>query len=805
MSKTKSKTKTVSKKNDIPNLSYTDPLDASGSNLNFVNNSPFSADYIELSKKWKELPLYKNKQQLKLLLDSIHNNQVTLVISGTGSGKTVLVPKLLLKYFMLTQPEFNNNIVITNPKILTTIYNAEYSAKTLDVALGSIVGYKFRGSAENMVSNDTKLLYATDGLLLSQILKGDVLLSNIQGVIIDEVHERQVPIDLLLYFLKHVLKNRPEFKLIIMSATIDASLFKKFYDNDDITFNNVEISGVSNYAIKSHFMSPNDKINFFNFIDIGISIILKLLDETDTGDILMFVTSQRETEIGCSKLKQLCRDKMKIVDKCDSYYCAEVYGKMNNDKREYAINKDLFKTLDSKYKRKIIFATNVAESSLTLDGIIYVIDSGLELFGYFNHLKYSQILEKRYISNAQVKQRMGRAGRTQPGECYHLYTEQKFKSFETFPSPSIILANLNEQYISFFKNQIYLSNTIKLSNNLITPISPIQITSSIRFLHFNNIIKIVSLDKSGGSNLIGHPTSLQYHLNGGDTDVIDSEALSFETETTEEDKLTNHLDFKMIGYKNMLKIEDWKMYEGTLTLFGKMIYALSGIPIELAMLGIYGKILNIPMIYSIISILIAMDHKIDNLIKYPDNIQQADKLSFINDNFPDAITYFYSEHLFVYNLLINYYEMGNKLELLNTVIFDNAKEIKDNISKNINKIKDSDLELVNTKYNLIHRDINIDQLDILDKIYLAFLLSHRFNLIRLIDKQKKPLYQTQFYIENTSSNISFSFGKQLESVDADNYEWGFCSDVISIMGKTYMNGCTLFPVSIINKFKQYLN
>lgn len=824
--------------NNIPGLSFDDPLDMNGISPNFLNEQPYSAEYKELAKAWSNLPLYKEKGKIKDLFNSIAKNQVTLVVSGTGSGKTVLVPKFLLKYFEATNKvkiaaegvtdekfiaDHNSKIVITNPKILTTIYNADYSAKTLDVALGTQVGYKFRGSPENMVSNSTKLLYSTDGLLLSQIFKGDIYLSSIQGIIIDEAHERQVPIDLLLYFLKNIVTNRPEFKVIIMSATIDPKLFKDFYEKDNISFGLIEVSGQSNYEITSHYMQPNDKINFYNYMDIGLSIILKILEENDKGDILMFVTSQRETEIGCNKLKLLCPNQVKIASSCDSYYCAEVFSKMADEKRELAVSKDKYKE-GTNLKRKIIFATNLAESSITLDGIVFVIDSGLELLSYFDYKKYCNILEKKYTTKAQVKQRMGRAGRTQPGHCYHLYTKEKFNSLDNFPSPAIALVNLNDHFLSFLKYQKYLSDTIFLCKNLITPVTPWQLLSSIRFLHFYNLIKIVNLEQlSGGSKKLNNYkvklnrskvkkvlsgiAKFQVQDAGSDEDTISDDSNSDSESEKIEDNLNGSLslNYKMVPYKSMDKYDSWDKYQGSLTRFGKIINDLSGYPQELCMLAFYGRLLSLPMLYSMVSIISAMDYKIDNLIKFPANIQNQDKINFINENFPDAVTYYYSEHLFVYNLLTNYFEMGINLELLNLAIFERASEIKNMFFKSLNRINDESIDNINKKYKLIPEEINLDDLDMVEKIYLAIFLSYRYNTIRLIDKQKKPIYQTQNYIENTSEALNFNFGKQIDADDADQYSWGICGGITVLMRKTYINGVTLFPNKISNKFIGYFN
>ena len=812
-----------SKLKDI-DLSIEDPLDINGAEPNFLNNKNYSSEYIELAKSWSKLPLYQNKDQIENFFNSIINNQVTLVISGTGSGKTVLIPKFLLKYFYLTNkgndnPNFNSNIVITNPKILTTIYNAEYSAKTLDVLLGSYVGYKFRGSPENMVSKDTKLLYSTDGLLLSQIFRGDKLLSTIQGVIIDEAHERQVPIDLLLYFLKNVVKNRPEFKVIIMSATIDPKIFRNFYEKDGIKFGQVEISGQSNFPITSYYMKPEDKINFFTYMDVGLSIILKILEETKDGDILMFVTSQRETEIGCYKLRMLCPGRTIISDKCDSYYCAEVFGKMSDDKRELAVSKDKYKQ-GTNLKRKIIFATNVAESSITLDGIIYVVDCGLEYISFFDYKKYCNVLEKRYTTQAQIKQRMGRAGRTQPGVCYHLYTEDKFKKLDRFPSPAIALMNINEHFLSFLKYNVYLSDTIYLCKNLITPVTPWQLLSSIRYLHFYNLIKIVNLEQNGGKikaikikKKKSSKSTSDYHrvlkLKRSSNESVsdsDTEILSSESEASVEESLngTIVLGYKMIPYKNLEKYEYWDKYQGCLTRFGLLINELTGYPIELAMLSYYARFFSMPNLYSMVGIISAMDFKIDNIIKFPNNIQHKDKIKFINENFPDACVYFYSEHMFAYNILIQYYELDRNKHLLNTPVFERAYQVKNSFSKVLDRISDDVIDIINKKYNLVPSEINLDDLDILEKMYLSLFLAFRYNTIRLIDLQNIPVYQTQFYLENTSSKISFNYGKQIESSDANFYPWGICSNLSYMNNKVSMNQCTLLPESLTNKFINFI-
>ena len=775
-----------------------DPLDSKGKYNNFLTNKEYSKEYKELATKWSNLPLYQSKSQIKKLFDLFTKNQIILVISGTGSGKTVLIPKFLLKYFfMINKPliekddklkkNYNSVVIVTNPKILSTQENALYNAKTLDVKIGEEVGYKYKG-VDNMVSSKTKLIYATDGIILAQLLKGDKLLSNIQGLIIDEIHERQVPIDILLYLIKYIVLHRPEFKIIIMSATVNADIFKKFYEKDNIKFDSISISGQSNYPITSYYMQPGDKINFYNFMDVGIAFIFKILTESTTGDILMFVTTQRETEIGCNKFKKLCPNNKTISDKCNTYYCIEVYGKMTDDSRQLAISKDLYKKSNN-YKRKIIFTTNVAESSLTIEGIVYIIDCGLELISYFDYIKYCNVLEKQFITKAQIKQRMGRAGRTQPGICYHLYTEDKYNKLLEYPKPSIVLTNMNDYILSFFGTHIYLSSVLKLCISLLTPLSPLQFLSSIRYLHFYNLIKIIDIERQSsqaGGNI--HTNDIKF-LNDDETDNL------YEL---------NKLNYKSIPYKNLQKYEYWNKYEGCLTGLGKISNLMQGFPIEIRLLTFYGKLLNLPMLYTIASIIYVMDNKIENLIKFPHNLQHDEKIQFINTNFPQACVYYYSEHLFVYNLMIYYYETNLNTNLLNISFFEKAEIYRNNISLIIDKIPDNYIDDITNKYSLLPVNLEAIKFTLLEKLYLALYLSYKFNTIKLIDINTKSIYQTQYYLENNSSEIKFNYGMQLNNNDANNYSWGICSSIVFIMNKLSFNQCTLLPNTLTVKFNDYI-
>jgi HrpA-like RNA helicase len=450
-------------------------LDPDGKELNPLTGNPYSDTYKNLAKIWRTFPAYETAKDI---INTIIKNQVTLVISGTGSGKTVLLPKYLLHVF-----NYEKKIAITLPKQIIAQSAAEFAAKTLDVELGKDVGYKFKGSDKKGYSKENKLLYATDGTIVAKLLN-DPELREFDGVVIDEAHERKVQIDFLLYLLKNTVKIRPEFKLIIMSATVNQDIFKSYFKTDNIKFEIINVGAKTNYPIESIFL--NDEITEKQYINKGYEIIKKIvLDNNDNNDelkdILFFVTSSNEA-------KDLCA--LTIKDNLD-VFCIEVYSGMDDEKQKLAQDKFLYKTMTKK-NRKLVIATNVAESSLTIDGIRYVIDSGFEIFGIFDADKQAKVIGKRLITHAQAKQRMGRTGRTSPGICYHLYTKEQFdKKMERFPEPTIRTSNIYGECLKLLIIST-IQTTDKLLNVLMQLIEPPReayIRMAITTLEKLNLIK----------------------------------------------------------------------------------------------------------------------------------------------------------------------------------------------------------------------------------------------------------------------------------------------------------------------------
>jgi pre-mRNA-splicing factor ATP-dependent RNA helicase DHX15/PRP43 len=449
-----------------------DILDKKGKGLNFLTQQPYSDNYKKLAEKWSQLPIYTDKTNVKTFLKLLDEKQVILLSAGTSSGKTVIVPKLLLKYIITN--EINGMVAITNPKIITTFTAAEYGAATLDVKLGEEVGYKYKGSPIDSISDKTRLLYLTDGLLFAQI-SSDKYLEKYAGVIIDEAHERNVQIDLLLKLLKEVVLHRKDFKLIIMSATINLEVFRNYYNIDNIKYGEISISGAPNYPITPHWASVS--INTYNYMKQIIEICNKIIQSKNPQDIIVFVPTIKDAFIGCNEMS-----------KYKDVFCVEMFSQVSQLNRELAKSKDLFKKQG--YKIKIIFATNVAESSITFDGLVYVIDTGLELVKEYDADTNMYVLKKDFTSQAQITQRIGRTGRTLPGIAYHLYTEELFNKLPKYPKPSILTTDLTETILSLINYGITIKNAMTLINDLITIPLKQQIDNVLHKLKFTKCVKI---------------------------------------------------------------------------------------------------------------------------------------------------------------------------------------------------------------------------------------------------------------------------------------------------------------------------
>lgn len=435
-------------------------LDVDGINKNPLTDNEYSDEYKKLSQIWSKYPAYEKANEI---INAINKNQIILITSGTGSGKTVLLPKFCLHVF-----NYKSKIAVTLPKQIIAKSAAEFAAKTLDVKLGHEVGYKYKGSEKSGLSDKTKLLFATDGTIVSKLMQ-DPMLKEFDAILIDEAHERKVQTDFLLYLLKQVCSNRPEFKLIIMSATVNTEIFKNYFLK--FKFKHFDVGGKTNYPIESIFLDKALDGKPESYLNKGYQIINEIIKSDKDGDILFFVTSINETFDMCKK----------ITD--DTIYCVEVFAGMKPLNQELAQDENLYKEKTNK-NRKLVIATNVAESSLTISNIKFVIDSGYELSSYYDPVKRCKVLERKLITHAQAVQRMGRSGRTSSGTCYHLYTKSDFDSMSFYPLPNIKVSDISGECLRLL-NLPHIQTITELKNVLndfIEPPSDIYVNDATTIL-----------------------------------------------------------------------------------------------------------------------------------------------------------------------------------------------------------------------------------------------------------------------------------------------------------------------------------
>ena len=425
-------------------------LDPDGLELNPLTGEIYSQQYLDYAKLWEPMPIYKKAAEA---ITMVYENNVVLVVSGTGSGKTVLTPK-----FVLHALNYQGKIVITNPKKKPTKSNAEFAAKCLDVIVGEQVGYAYRG--DKKVSDNTNLIFCTDGLIAAW-LKSDPLLSEYDCVIIDEAHERNMNIDLLLLQLKEVVRQRTNFKLIIMSATINADLFIKYFPKKDFRFGFLDGGGGNPFPIEETFL-PDTK-STFRMNDHGVIMnkdeivgqavdkAYEILTTTDEGDILVFVPGTGDGPLGC----QLLEAKLKAnnVNKHSQLYCAGLAGRTPDSESDISISASNWKTINGApsegYERRVLFATDVAESSLTIKGMQYVIETGISYITRYYPLSDIQEMALRTISKASHNQRKGRVGRTRPGSCYSMFSKKEYEKFIEFTLAPVYTQNISGDLLDF--------------------------------------------------------------------------------------------------------------------------------------------------------------------------------------------------------------------------------------------------------------------------------------------------------------------------------------------------------------------
>lgn len=365
----------------------------------------------------KSLPIYQFRQEI---IQAVQEHQVLIIVGETGSGKTTQLPQYLHEAGFT---KGGMKIGCTQPRRVAAMSVAARVAEEMGKRLGNEVGYAIR--FEDNTSDKTVLKYMTDGMLLRELLT-DPELSQYSALMIDEAHERTVSTDIACGLLKDIARARPDLKLLISSATMDARKFQKYFDDAPI-FN---IPG-RRYAVDVHYTAQPEA----NYLAAAITTVFQIHITQGTGDILVFLTGQEEIEAMEANLQETAR---KLGSKIKEMVICPIYANLPTD-----LQAKIFEPTPPN-ARKVVLATNIAETSLTIDGIVYVIDPGFVKENQYNPRTGMESLVVVPCSRASAGQRAGRAGRVGPGKCFRLYTTQAYKNeLEENTTPEIQRTNLS--------------------------------------------------------------------------------------------------------------------------------------------------------------------------------------------------------------------------------------------------------------------------------------------------------------------------------------------------------------------------
>jgi ATP-dependent RNA helicase DHX8/PRP22 len=342
---------------------------------------------------FRQLPVHALQRELT---DFIRMNQTIIVVGDTGSGKTTQITQFIY------EANLHGDLIVgcTQPRRVAAMSVAERVSQERGCTLGSLVGYCIR--FEDCTSSQTRIKYMTDGMLLRECIT-DPLLSKYKVIMLDEAHERTIHTDVLMGLLKQAAVKRPELKLIITSATLDADRFSKF-------FNQAPVFNIPGRTFPVDIIHEQEPV--MDYLDASISKIIDIHNNEPPGDILVFLTGQDEIELLCDILRDCSFPKSS--GKLD---VLPVYSALPGELQ----NRIFLPAAPG--TRKVVVATNIAETSITIDGIVYVVDPGFCKQKAYNPKLGMDVLQVTPISQAQAKQRAGRAGRTRPGKCFRLYTQ----------------------------------------------------------------------------------------------------------------------------------------------------------------------------------------------------------------------------------------------------------------------------------------------------------------------------------------------------------------------------------------------
>jgi ATP-dependent helicase HrpA len=360
-----------------------------------------------------ELPIVEQREAILKLLAQ---ESVIIIAGETGSGKTTQIPKMCLEAGLAE----HGTIVCTQPRRVAALSISRRIAEELNVQWGETVGAKIRFT--DKTSRKTRIKVMTDGMLLAEIQQ-DPLLRHYSVIVVDEAHERSLNIDFLIGYLKGLLKRRSNLKVIITSATIDTAAFSKAFDNAPI----LEVSGRL-YPVETRYLPIDvllEEAGDVTFIDGVCKSIDMILKENQPGDILVFLPGEKDIREVRAQLQKEQPRGLEILP---------LFGRLTASEQD--------RIFAASRMRKVILSTNIAETSITIPGIRYVVDTGLARISRYSTHTHTRRLPVEKIARSSADQRKGRAGRLSNGVCVRLYSEADFLSRDKFAVPEILRSNL---------------------------------------------------------------------------------------------------------------------------------------------------------------------------------------------------------------------------------------------------------------------------------------------------------------------------------------------------------------------------
>ncbi|KAH0461554.1 hypothetical protein IEQ34_009129 [Dendrobium chrysotoxum] len=433
----------------------------------------YSQRYFEMLDKRKALPVWEKRCKF---LRYLHDNQTVILVGEAGSGKSTQIPQFVLEANFLKK---HSMVACTQPNRVAAMSVSRRVAEEMDVTIGEEVGYSI--PFEDCSSPKTILKYLTECMLLREAM-ADPLLERYKVIILDEAHERTLDMDVLFGFLKVVLRNRPDLKLVIMSATLEAENFQEWFNGAPL----MKVPGRLHPVEIFYTVHPER-----DYLEAAIRTVVHIHTREPPGGILVFLTGEEEIEDACRKItKEICN----LGDQVGPTKVFPLYSSLPP-----AMQQEIFQPSpaplneDGSPGRKIVVSTNIAETSLTIDGIVYVIDPGFsEQYVYNPRIRVDSLLVSP-ISKASAHQRSGHAGRTQPGKCFRLYTERSFNNDLPQKYPEILRSNLATTVLTLKKLGID-----DLVHFFLDPPAPETLMRALEVLHY-----LGALDDDGNLTKLG--------------------------------------------------------------------------------------------------------------------------------------------------------------------------------------------------------------------------------------------------------------------------------------------------------------